>query len=79
MALKTSPNKKTEPSREQMNIVIVGHVDHGFGLQGRPHLVTEKRDPLAEVGPVRHQAHDRLADGMGIDPEPEWGPRPEGW
>ena len=23
--------------------------------------------------------YDRLADGMGIDPEPEWGPRPEGW
>ena len=22
--------------------------------------------------------YDRLADGMGIDPEPEWGPRPEG-
>jgi len=23
--------------------------------------------------------YDRLADGMGIDPEPEWGPRSEDW
>ena len=23
--------------------------------------------------------YDRLADGMGIDPEPEWGPRPDDW
>jgi uncharacterized peroxidase-related enzyme len=23
--------------------------------------------------------YDRLADGMGIDPEPEWGPRPADW
>ena len=23
--------------------------------------------------------YDRLADGMGIDPEPEWRPRPAGW
>lgn len=23
--------------------------------------------------------YDRLADGMGIDPEPEWKPRPEDW
>lgn len=22
---------------------------------------------------------DRLADGMGIDPEPEWDPRPQDW
>ena len=23
--------------------------------------------------------YDRLADGMGIDPEPEWAPRPKDW
>ena len=23
--------------------------------------------------------YDRLADGLGIDPEPEWPPRPEDW
>jgi uncharacterized peroxidase-related enzyme len=23
--------------------------------------------------------YDRLADGMGIDPEPEWRPRPPDW
>ncbi len=23
--------------------------------------------------------YDRLADGMGIDPEPEWAPRPVDW
>ncbi len=23
--------------------------------------------------------YDRLADGMGIDPEPEWNPRPSNW
>ncbi len=23
--------------------------------------------------------YDRLADGLGIDSEPEWGPRPAGW
>ena len=23
--------------------------------------------------------YDRLADGMGIDPEPEWDPRPPDW
>ena len=23
--------------------------------------------------------YDRLADGMGIEPEPEWQPRPENW
>lgn len=23
--------------------------------------------------------YDRLADGLGIDPEPEWPDRPEGW
>lgn len=23
--------------------------------------------------------YDRLADGMGIDPEPEWDPRPRDW
>lgn len=23
--------------------------------------------------------YDRLADGLGIEAEPEWGPRPEGW
>ncbi len=23
--------------------------------------------------------YDRLADGMGIDPEPEWSPRPADW